>query len=553
MNDSAYKRKNQLWILIKLKLAELFFGNRSKKKNRTLGEKAGRAIGGTALVILYIISFGLIAVSLGFLFYLLSETLAVGVLKWMYYAYMAILMFLLCFVGSVFLTETQMFEAKDNERLMAMPISPWNILVSRMISLLFFNYIFSAIVSVPAVVVSLIRYEFNLKQFIFLIIAVLIIPLFALAVSMLFGWLISVLSKKFKSTRFLKLGLAIAASMLYFYFVLGDEGWVNSLINNGAQYAESIKNYMPPVYSIGQALAFGENLHFVFMLLWCIVPFVIVTLIISRNFLKSISMGNTAASFKYKSTGAKVRSPLVSLANIETGRFLSSITYIMNGGMGLLLMAIMAIFSISNKDNLGDLTLALTMSGVRDQGIIGGIMLLGILGVMGLVTISSATISLDANTLWIPKSIPAKGSDIILSKAWPHIFISIPFIVVTAILLQLNIKMSIAARILMIIIPLTANVFNAIMGVRINARFPKFNWTNEAQAIKQGMASLLVMVLGIIPVMIFIPGVFFLVLQSRISMTGLMVIMEIVYIVLSLWMILWAKKKGDAVIYNLQN
>ena len=105
----------------------------------------------------------------------------------------------------------------------------------------------------------------------------------------------------------------------------------------------------------------------------------------------------------------------------------------------------------------------------------------------------------------------------------------------------------------MIIIPLTANVFNAIMGVRINARFPKFNWTNEAQAIKQGMASLLVMVLGIIPVMIFIPGVFFLVLQSRISLTGLMVIMEIVYIVLSLWMILWAKKKGDAVIYNLQN
>ena len=64
---------------------------------------------------------------------------------------------------------------------------------------------------------------------------------------------------------------------------------------------------------------------------------------------------------------------------------------------------------------------------------------------------------------------------------------------------------------------------------------------------------LLVMILGVIPAIVFLLGIIFLVIQSRVSIRGLLVLMECIYIALSLWMFIWAKKKGDHVIASLEN
>lgn len=553
MDINTNKRKSILWILIKLKIREALFGNAGKKTKRSASEKAGRAIGGIALIILYVVVYAFMMVSIGFLFFLIGTTMAAGSYRWMYFAYMAIMMFLLCFIGSVFLTETQMFEAKDNERLISMPITPMQILISRMVSLIIYNFFFGTIVSVPAGIISIYLHGFNILWLVFFIVSMIVIPLFALACSMVAGWIISILSKKLKSTKVIKLGIAILGSLLYFYFVLGDGGWVNSLIENGRRFAEPIRKNIPPAYSVGKALGENDPVHFILMLAWCILPFVLASFIVSRNFLSMISSGGSQSTIKYKSTGVHVRSPFNSLVKIEMNRFFSSITYIMNGGMGLLLMVILAFFGMTNKNSLNSLMMAEGYIGSESGTLIGALLCLAILGVMGMVCISSATISLEANTLWILKSIPAKASDVIFSKAMPHILVSIPFIIVTGILLQFNISMPLINRILLLLIPLTANVFNAIMGVRINARFPKFNWTNEAQAIKQGLSSMLVMIMGVLPVIVFLLGFIFLVFQSRITVTTLMILMEVVYLLLTAWMIIWGIKKSDKVLSDLQN
>ena len=549
----TYKQKSILWILVKLKLYEFLFGNIGKKKKRSGKEKAGRAIGGAALIVLYIFSFIMIAVSLGFFFYLIGTTLAVGNYKWMYYAYMAIFMFLLCFIGTVFLAETQMFESKDNERLVSMPIPSWTILISRMLSLLISNILLSFVISIPAAIVSIIVYGFDILRLVFFLVGMIVIPLFALSFSMLAGWLVSVLTKRIKSTKFIKLGIAVIAMILYFYFVLGNDGWVNSLIANGRRYAEGIKTYIPPLYSIGQALSEKSILHFFLMIVWCVVPFVIVSYFVSKNFLKMITSGEGKSNLKYKSKEFKANSPIVSLTKIELERFFSSITYMMNGGMGLLLMIVMSIFSFTSKDNVGSLMIGLAFRETNVDSIIAAFLCMGILGVMGLVCISCSTISLEAKTLWIPKSLPAKGSELLLSKALPQIIVSIPFILITSVLLQLKLDISLAERLLISIIPLTANIFNSLMGVRINVRFPKFDWSNEAQAIKQGLSTLLVMILGVLPIIPFILGLIFLVMQSRITVITLLCLIEVVYIILTIWMLLWVKKKGRKIIEGLEN
>ena len=545
--DNDNKKKPLLWILIKLKILEMLRGNSKKKGGK------GKMIGGAVLGVLYVISFVFIGASIGALFYLIGTVSAIGSLKWLYFSYMAIFVFLLCFIGTVFLTETQMFEAKDNERLIAMPISPWYILISRMVSLLVLNFVFSAVVSIPAGVVFIIINGFDIIWFLFYLIGIILVPLFALSFSMLGGWGLSLLTRRVKNTRFIKLAIAVVAMLLYFYFVMSGDGWVNTLVDNGRKVAEGIKSYIPPMYSVGKALGETDVLHFLLMIAWCVIPFLLVSFLVSRNFLNMITSGEGQVKFNYKSTGVKVRSPFMSMAKLEMDRFLSSVTYMMNGGTGLLLMLLMAFFSLSSKESIGSLIMGLSMVTKNSGTLVGSFMCVAILGVMGMVCISAATISLEANTLWIPKSIPARGSDVILSKAFPHVIISIPFILLTAIVVQLNLDISLIDRILIIIIPLTANIFNGILGVRINARFPKFNWTNEAQAVKQGVSVLLVMILGVIPAIVFLLGIIFLVIQSRVSIRGLLVLMECIYIALSLWMFIWAKKKGDHVIASLEN
>ena len=59
----------------------------------------------------------------------------------------------LVFVLSIFETKSELFESKDNELLLSMPIKPNSIVLSRIVTVLVYNYIETLIVMVPAIVV----------------------------------------------------------------------------------------------------------------------------------------------------------------------------------------------------------------------------------------------------------------------------------------------------------------------------------------------------------------------------------------------------------------
>ncbi|MCQ2420642.1 MAG: hypothetical protein MJ118_05865, partial [Clostridia bacterium] len=106
----------------------IFTGSaRTKKK-----QPAGKAIG---FVLLMLYALG----ALMFLFFHVFDTIAAPFralgLDWFYFTMMWLIAFALMFIGSVFSAKAQLFEAKDNERLLAMPIPAGMILLSRMLTL----------------------------------------------------------------------------------------------------------------------------------------------------------------------------------------------------------------------------------------------------------------------------------------------------------------------------------------------------------------------------------------------------------------------------------
>ena len=116
----------------------------SKKKS------TGRAV---LVAILFIYIIGCFFFMFGGMFYSLAQPLAALGIQWFYFALAGIVAAALCFIGSVFMAQQQLFNAKDNELLPSMPIPPAYILGSRMAALLLVNYAFELVVFIPAGVV----------------------------------------------------------------------------------------------------------------------------------------------------------------------------------------------------------------------------------------------------------------------------------------------------------------------------------------------------------------------------------------------------------------
>ena len=162
--------------LVKIRLQGLFFRSlkTAKKESPSFGK-----------IIFMLLIIGYVAVVFGLMFgVMFNEILKPFSLigyEWLYFGIMGILVVLLCFIGSVFVTQQEIYGAKDNELLLSMPIKTKDILLSRVFVLLIVNYLYEALIVVPGMIVYFYQTSFDLIKFLFFLIVIITLPLLALA------------------------------------------------------------------------------------------------------------------------------------------------------------------------------------------------------------------------------------------------------------------------------------------------------------------------------------------------------------------------------------
>ena len=72
-------------------------------------------------------------------------------LSWMALAVGAFSSAALCFILTVFSMQSQIFQAKDGDLLLSLPVTPLQIAASRLLSLLVLEYAYNALVMIPTV------------------------------------------------------------------------------------------------------------------------------------------------------------------------------------------------------------------------------------------------------------------------------------------------------------------------------------------------------------------------------------------------------------------
>jgi len=461
---------------------------------------------------------------------------------WLYFTIADIMAIALCFIGSVYMTKSQLFDAQDNDLLMSMPIPSGYILFTRMILLLAVNYFFELIVLVPAGVVYCINFSPTAAGIAIFLTEFLFLPLIPLTLSCIFGWLLAVISERVRYKSFIVTFFSLVLLGFYFYFMFRVNTYLQSLIQHFSAIGEKIRNTASLLYHFGAAISDKNAVSLILFILCAIIPFGIVYILLAHNFIKIATTKRGTVRVKYREQPLKENSPRAALLKKELLRYSSSPVYILNSSLGVVLILFFAVSLIIYRDL--PYMFEKELPGLAPY--LNPVFVALICFLSSTVFISAPSVSLEGKSLWILQSFPVDGGDVLISKAKLHMVICLPAVFLASLACIVITKLSLFQILLTILLPAVFTILCALLGVVINLRFPKFDWINETIVIKQSLSSgismLVFMAASAIPALIY--GLLLLnVMKAEIFM----LICLCVYSALCLWLYTYLKTKGNRI------
>ncbi len=524
-----------LKTLLKKQLLELnqgFFYNSRKGVNRTKKQ-----------AIIYIlfyafILFGFLGATFGMVAHSISYPLTSSGYGWLYFIVMYTVALVLGVFGSVFSTYTSLYISKDNDLLLSMPIPLTNILISRLAGVYFMGLVYSMVVILPSMLMYYLAAELNVWKVIGPIVLGLDITLFVFILSVLLGWVVAKVSLKMKNKSMATTALALVFFALYYvlYFKLINN--VEAFLAVIANHQIEVKGAMKVIYFIGSA-GDGNPIAMLIVTAVMLVVLFAVYLIIDKTFIKIVTTKTGVSKVKYREKKAIKRSVGKALLFKETKHFTSSTGYMLNCGLG-------SVFMLA-----GAISLIVKGSTIRQalEGVFGEVSSLVVVMAMGIMVmimtmndITAPSISLEGNTLWITKSLPVTSLQVIRSKMWNHVMITLPPALLLALAAAIALKFSLFEAVILLLFTALTCFNQANYGLMINLKKPNFNWTNEMVVLKQGWGIFITMFSGWIIGALVIVSAFFLVPTiGGVAVIGIWLALSVLTTIL---LDLWIRKRG---------
>lgn len=496
---------------------------------------------------LYISLWGFVCLVFALMFYVYFDMLAGGLLSiglgWLYLIYAMTAAFALSTIGCIFLSLSQLYEAKDNEMLLSLPIPPRNILFCRMLPMYAQNVLFSALVLIPAYISFAAHLPVSVMTIVSWVFVLLLVPLLSLGVSCILGWLLAVITSKIRQKNVMTIIFSLIFMVLYFAFFNRAEELVKVLISNSMGIGAEIKAGVYPIYMTGLA-ATGDPLSLLIFTAVIVAFFAMVYAVISHSFIKLATAKRGAKKVKYKEKSLKVSSASWALLGKERKIFTGSPTYMLNSGLGVLVMiggTVYAAFQFGFVENSASIM----------RQIFAALLPFIISFVISMGPVSAASISMEGKTLWLMQSLPVTPMQVITQKLKLHIIINAASLV-PSIVLSIMLKMSVVSIIFTILMPLVFALFSGLLGLMFDLKNPKLNWNTAAEAVKQSSSVLLTLLLSVLAIAVPV-AVYFISLYNgfNIAQELLFVGSTLFFAILCLPLWFWIKNNGTKKFANL--
>lgn len=456
-----------------------------------------------AFAALMLFSFG----SIGYLFWHVFDVLAAPfsrlTLGWLYFTLAALLAFALMFVGGVFTAKSQLFEARDNELLLSLPIRPLHILLSR----LFLLWLTAVLLGLPVAVPCLLVWPKALKAggaLAFALLYLVLLPCLCVSVSALVGWIVHRISARF--------GHKPAVTVLLWMLFLG--GYValsfrmnellDRLASNPLKLARALRAPGPLAW-MGRAVASADLAALGKLALPILALFFVVVFLLAKTFIRTATDRRELAKKRYVERSARIRSPRSTLLVRELRRLWSCPPYLFNSGLGVVMALV------------GSAALLVKARAVRallqgDLASLAGLLQLAAIAIVCLLAatifLTGPSISLEGKTLWVLRSLPVDTREILRAKLRLQLLVAGPPLLLLSVIAAAVLRTRGILLLFQLLLPLLYCLLIGLVGLAMNLRYPNFDWVNETQAVKSGASVLLTMLIGMgaaaVPVLVYI-------------------------------------------------
>lgn len=407
-------------------------------------------------------------------------------LDWFYFGLAGLMAFSLAFVCTIFSAQAQLYEARDNELLLALPIAPGVILASRMLYLWLMDFLGTLLVLLPAAVVYGLQVGMTAFQALCLALVCLALPGLSLACAALAGYGTAALTSRLSRFKSLfTMLLSVAFLGVYFYLYSQMQRLLAALLTNAEALASGARQVFP-VYHLGQAIAAGSPVSLAITLAVCVIPLILVWALLSRSFVRIATRRRGAPKAHYRAGALRTSSLGRALLGRELRRLASSPIYMMNSGIGVIMLVFLVAVAAIKREMLTSVLSLLPVSG-------GSMAALALCGVCSLIGFTAPSVSLEGKTLWLLQSLPVPPREALRAKLRMHLLLVLPVAVLCTPVLCWVLDAPDKQWLPVVLAVVIYNWFVAALGLTVNLLFPKLDWISETAAVKQSISTLLSM------------------------------------------------------------
>ena len=524
-------------LLVKKQLREIFRQYfYDAKRNKVRSKKA---------IIAYFIFFVVIMAGvLGGIFTVLSNSLCGPLVSagvgWLYYIIMGVVAVFLGVFGSVFNTYSALYLAKDNDLLLSLPIPVNAIMVSRLLTVYLMGLMYSACVLIPAMIVYWIQPGISFVSIPGAIVLLLYVSVLDLVLSCIMGYFIARASLKLKNKGILTALIAVVFIGIYYFFSFKFNEILNYLIENADKFGKDIRGSAWLLYAFG-TVGEGSGTGILIWAAICAAALLITWYVLQKSFIKIATATGSFKKAVYREKTVRQKSADSALLMRELKRFTGSANYMLNCGLGIILLPVAGVLLLWQGDRIMD---ALSSMVRPDFALVCLCAVLCLASSM--IDTAAPSVSLEGKSIWLVQSLPVGSWNVLRAKMRLQVLLSIfPMlfaVICGAVVAARQPDITPVQLVFFILIPIAFQVLMACWGLFWGVRMARTNWTSEIYPLKQSMPIILSMFGGWAMAVAF--GGLYLLLRNKIDPVPYLVIVFVIILAGTAALLFWLRSRG---------
>ena len=420
---------------------------------------------------------------------------------------------LLTFIEGIYKAGPLMFNCKDDDLLLSLPIKKGTIIFIRIFKFYVFELLFNSLFLLPIIIAYTSYTNGSISYYVTSIIMILLLPVIPIVLSCLVGMVMSSISSRFKHKNLVQTVLSMAILLVVFYFSFNIKGTETYLVNNITSLNDMITKYYYPAGMFGKLVNDFNIIDLLIFILINLGIFLVSIFILSKTYFK-INSRLKSKSSNIKSSTKEVSynksSITTSLVKKEIKTFVNTPVFIINSGFGLVLFLAIVVILVFKLDDLGlmleksNMEISLSKDLIMNNLSIVILVLLVFTSFM--TSITNSVISLEGRNINILKSLPVKVKTILMSKVYACLLITTPILLLGDIVLFIRCKTNIFEALLLVILSILMPLVSHFIGLLINLKYPKLDAENSAEVVKQSTSSFISVMLGMV-ILMFTTGI----------------------------------------------